>query len=321
MAEKSPAELILEALEHLEQPTTPSEIVRCIRKKHPQIQESKIRSQVTICCVNMPTRVSFPENQTARTASDPQLDCLFRVDFGQYVKYEPEQHGTWEIADANGEFTIREVPKKEAPEIAAPRPEPPLSEPTPAPKAKVNASAERVAHEGKEADDTRAKTQVDLDRAPRPAIDTVDAAKPEQPTAAIPKKEGVPDMEGKETKPDAQVRDALMKNLNEVEEGLQMHPDDGTAGKFQVPLAKDDLLATARDNSLVIIKLFSEPPDNQFITSLLVNLGWAHENMKNRKVRAIVLAPQMPDQVRFAAKSVPDIKLMTYEYKLVFSEV
>jgi hypothetical protein len=115
MAEKSPAVLLREALDNLELPTTPSEIVRWVRKKHPHMDEGKIRSQVTICCVNMPTRVSFPENQAPRIANDPALDCLFRVDFGQYVKYDPSLHEQWEIADVNGELIVRKVVAQETP--------------------------------------------------------------------------------------------------------------------------------------------------------------------------------------------------------------
>jgi hypothetical protein len=72
---------------------------------------------------------------------------------------------------------------------------------------------------------------------------------------------------------------------------------------------------------VVIVKVFSQPPSSQFVTELLVNMGWAHENMPGREVRAIALMPSVPDELRFAAKTVPGIKLATYEYKLVFTPV
>ncbi len=300
MAEKSPAELIREAMEHLDQPTTPSEIVRYVSKKYPQIDEGKIRSQVTICCVNMPTRVSFPENHTPRVANDPEIDCLYRVDFGQYVSFDPEQHGHWEISEADGELAVRKMAGE--PSLVEPGKAKAVTGKESVPEPKISAKAEPVPAAGRK-----------VPTKPHPSV----KAKPE-PAA---EKEEIALKQDKEAEPEMDIHEALASNLNEVEDGLKPLPGDPAAGKFPAKLADADVLAAGKDNALVIVKVFDRPPEQQVITDLLVNLGWAHEQMKDRKVRAIILAPEVPDALRFATKTVPNIKIMIYEYKLVFSPV
>ncbi|MCD6282760.1 hypothetical protein J7J84_04035 [bacterium] len=312
MAEKSPADLIREAMEHLDQPTTPSEIVRYVSKRYPKIDESKIRSQVTICCVNMPTRVSFPENHKPRVADNPELDCLYRVDFGQYVSYDPEQHGYWEISEVNGELAVRKTEAK--PSGAKPDKDKAAPVKEKAPEPKISSKAEPVAAPGEKAEAEPAQAA-----APR------EPAKPHPPAKArpaqAPEKEKIARKQDKEAEPEMDIHKALASNLSEVEDGLKPLTGDPVAGKFPAKLTDADFLAQGRDGALVIVKVFDSPPGQQVVTDLLVNLGWAHEQMKERKVRAIILSPEIPDELRFATRTVPDIKIMTYEYKLVFSAV
>jgi hypothetical protein len=329
MAEKSPAVLLREALDNLELPTTPSEIVRWVRKKHPHMDEGKIRSQVTICCVNMPTRVSFPENQAPRIANDPALDCLFRVDFGQYVKYDPSLHEQWEIADVNGELIVRKVVAQETPvEVAVAAADTPTEAVPPetaeAQELKIHGKARRM-----NADEMKPETAAQSEPEPAPIHEPEPIpVVPESPAFVAdtaPQKvsdtdlpEGDADMKPEQA---VQLHEILVDRLQEVEDGLRSHPEPGIAANFPIPLASSDILAEGGGGSVVIVKVFSQPPSSQFVTELLVNMGWAHENMPGREVRAIALMPSVPDELRFAAKTVPGIKLATYEYKLVFTPV
>jgi len=295
MAEVSPAKVVREAISNLELPTTPSEIVRYVRKKNPGIDESRIRSQVTACCVNMPTRTSFPENRSPRIANDPDLDCLFRVDFGQYAAYNPEEHGVWEIADADGELIVRIT---EGPGAAGAKPEP-EGEPAEVAAAppKINARAKRVADEPEPEAGPRAKG----------------AKAPAEPEPM----EGDDDMPPK----DADLANMLKENLGMLEEGLKPYPDQSAMGKFPRPLSPHDLLLADGGGNMVVVKIFGEPPGHDVVSDLLINMGWAHENVEKKQVRAIVLTPKVPDELRYSAKSVPGMKLMTFEYKLVFTAV
>jgi hypothetical protein len=324
MADKSPADIVREALDNLEQPTTPSEIVRWVRRKYPHLDEGKIRSQVTICCVNMPTRVSFPENQAPRLAKDRALDCMYRVDFGQYVKYDPALHGQWEIADADGELVVRLVPgQEEAPAVkaeAAPVVEAvPVDAPTtPEPsELRIHGKAKRVKTDKPE--ETLAPAESQPEPEPWPITVAAEEAVVPHATANIEQmSEGDAEMKPEQA---AQLHEILADRLLEVEDGLKIHPDPGIVSGFPVPLSSNDILAEGHNGSIVIVKVFTQPPGNQFITDLLVDMGWAHENIQGREVRAIALMPSVPDELRFAAKTIPGIKLATFEYKLVFTPV
>ncbi len=338
MADKSPSDIVLEALENLEQPTTPSEIVRYARKKYPQVDEGRIRSQVTISCVNMPTRVSFPENQRPRLATDPSLDSLYRIDFGQYVKYDPAVHELWEIADVEGELTVRKAASPQPAAVA-----PTKSQPLEVPAAKDQPEAASAQPSAK----IHGKAKlVETEDAPKPVAPHAPAAPSAPPVVPVPpvaaKKEPPPqhqpappkqpaeaqvsdnmpqgDLE-KKMEQSAQLHEILADRLHEVEEGLKAHSDPGIMSKFPVPLSPSDILALDPKGGIVILKVFTEPPGHQFITDLLVNIGWANENMGGKEVRAIVLSPVIPNELRFAAKSIPGVKLATYEYKLVFSPI
>ncbi len=312
MADKSPSDIVLEALASLEQPTTPSEIVRYARKKYPHIDEGRIRSQVTICCVNMPTRVSFPENQTPRLANDPSLDCIYRIDFGQYVKYDPALHEQWEIAEVEGELAVRKVVN--SPSSAAP--EHVLQEEVPhaPPSAKIHGKAKLVELAEPASDEMSRRKQKD---STAPKMDA-HSSQPVETQAADNMPQGDMEMNLEQT---TQLHQILADRLHEVEEGLKAHTDRGVAPKFPVPLSPTDILAQDSKGAIVILKVFTQPPGHQFITDLLVNIGWANENLAGKEVRAIVLSPVIPDELRFAAKSIPGVKLATYEYKLVFTPV
>lgn len=322
MADKSPSDIVLEALENLEQPTTPSEIVRYARKKYPQVDEGRIRSQVTISCVNMPTRVSFPENQRPRLATDPALDSLYRIDFGQYVKYDPAVHEMWEIADVEGELTVRKAtsPQPEAVPAAKVQPESAPEQPA----AKIHGKAKLV--ETEDASKPEAPSAPASSSAPSVAAKAVSSAhqpstpptKPAEAQVTDNMPQGDLEMKMEQS---AQLHEILTDRLHEVEEGLKAHTDPGIMSKFPVPLSPSDILAQDTKGGIVILKVFTEPPGHQFITDLLVNIGWANENLGGKEVRAIVLSPVIPNELRFAAKSIPGVKLATYEYKLVFSPV
>jgi len=312
MADKSPSDIVLEALENLEQPTTPSEIVRYARKKYPHVDEAKIRSQVTIACVNMPTRVSFPENQTPRLANDPNLDSLYRIDFGQYVKYDPAIHEQWEIAEVDGELAVRKVvaSQPEATPVVTAAPE---EQPAPSP-AKIHGKAKLVELEEPALSET---PRAGKEEPASPQLST-QSKQPAEAQVANNMPQGDLEMKMEQS---AQLHEILADRLHEVEEGLKAHSDPGIISKFPVPLSPTDILAQDGKGAIVILKVFTQPPGHQFLTDLLVNIGWANENMAGKEVRAIVLSPVIPDELRFAAKSIPGVKLATYEYKLVFSPV
>ena len=101
-------QMIREAVENLGSPTTNTAIRDWIEARYPGTNRGTIQAQTTICTVNQPSRVHYPENHHVRLAEDPRYDFLYRPDRGKVEWYRPERHGVWSIGqDSDGTFAIR----------------------------------------------------------------------------------------------------------------------------------------------------------------------------------------------------------------------
>ncbi|MCL2225016.1 MAG: hypothetical protein FWB96_08640 [Defluviitaleaceae bacterium] len=100
-----------------------SEIKRYIKTMYPEkyndLHSGTINAQITICCVNNPTRLHYPENKKPRIANGKR-DFLYRVGRGQVAMYNPEAHGLWEIANIDGKLQVRRTDDNEVLTIITP---------------------------------------------------------------------------------------------------------------------------------------------------------------------------------------------------------
>jgi RecB family endonuclease NucS len=91
-------QMIKEAIEKLNNRATYAEIKKYINEKWNDVNESTINAQILVLSVNQPSRIHYPENKRPRlTNSNSNYDILFSTGRGQVVKYNPEEHGIWEI--------------------------------------------------------------------------------------------------------------------------------------------------------------------------------------------------------------------------------
>jgi hypothetical protein len=97
------------------------EIRHYIQTKYPEKYDSlhggTINAHITLCCVNDPSRLHYPENLKPRMANGKH-DFLYRVGRGQVMLYNPEIHGLWEIARVDGKLIVRRVDSENANEVA-----------------------------------------------------------------------------------------------------------------------------------------------------------------------------------------------------------
>lgn len=109
--------MVKEAVEALGGSTTNVEVRDWILEKYPGTKANTIGCQIIVCTVNHASRVHFSENQRARRA-DGDHDFLFRPSKGQLVRYDPAQHGVWEIGEADdGSLVARPVGEVEPDEV------------------------------------------------------------------------------------------------------------------------------------------------------------------------------------------------------------
>src|SRR4051812_19461884 len=103
-------EMIKEAVDTLSDTVlTYAQIKEFIRSKYHDVNEATINAQILICTVNQPSRIHYPENQKPRRAT-AKYDFLYSIGRGTVVRYDPLQHGMWEIAEDDlGKLHIAQI--------------------------------------------------------------------------------------------------------------------------------------------------------------------------------------------------------------------
>ena len=77
-----------------------------IIEKYGEKSDNALNAQINVCIVNQPGRIHYPENKKPRIANS-KYDFLYLINKGKVVKYDPEEHGIWEIRE--NEFGKLEV--------------------------------------------------------------------------------------------------------------------------------------------------------------------------------------------------------------------
>jgi len=91
-------QMIKEAVENLNGRATYPEIKKYISDKWDDVNESTINAQTLVLTVNQPSRIHYPENKKPRLSNgNSKYDLLFSTGKGRVVKYNPDEHGVWEI--------------------------------------------------------------------------------------------------------------------------------------------------------------------------------------------------------------------------------
>ena len=80
-----------------------------------------------------------------------------------------------------------------------------------------------------------------------------------------------------------------------------------------------DLLARDRDGRTVIIELKSGEAKDSSIGQIARYIGWYGKN-EGKPPRAILVASGFAEPVRWAAKAVPGLQLVTYRVQFTFEE-
>lgn len=102
-------QMINEAVDALDGKASYSEIKNYINSKWQNVNEATINAQIIVLCVNHPSRIHYPENKKPRI-SNSRYDLLYTTARGQVVRYDPDEHGLWEIIqnDAGG-LSVRQM--------------------------------------------------------------------------------------------------------------------------------------------------------------------------------------------------------------------
>lgn len=110
------------------------------------------------------------------------------------------------------------------------------------------------------------------------------------------------------------LEDQIVNHLNVLEPGLTLisRQESSDVGRL-------DLLARDAEGCMVIIELKAGEAKDSSIGQIARYIGW-YAQKEGRPPRAILVASGFAEPVRWAAKAIPGLKLVTYRVNFVFEE-
>jgi hypothetical protein len=116
----------------------------------------------------------------------------------------------------------------------------------------------------------------------------------------------------------------LAKNLHLIEKGLRLYEDEGIQGiEFPVGGRFIDILALDSHNDYVVIELKVSKGYDRVVGQLLRYMAWIKHNQadEGQKVRGVVIARAISEDLKLAASEVANIQLFEYQLSVKLSQV
>lgn len=123
---------------------------------------------------------------------------------------------------------------------------------------------------------------------------------------------------------ESDLRDYLAKNLQVIESGLRLYEEEGITGiEFPVGGRFIDILAVDANGNFVVIELKVSRGYDRVIGQLLRYMAWIQKNQaeSGQKVRGIIVAREISEDLLLACSLMPNIELCEYELSLVLKKV
>jgi hypothetical protein len=120
------------------------------------------------------------------------------------------------------------------------------------------------------------------------------------------------------------LRSYLSKHLKMIEPGLRLYEDGGITGiEFPVGGRYIDILAVDKQNSLVVVELKVSKGYDRVVGQVLRYMGWIKEFLAEdkQKVRGIIIAREISQDVILAASLVPSLELFEYQLSVSLHRV
>ncbi len=112
---------------------------------------------------------------------------------------------------------------------------------------------------------------------------------------------------------EADLRDFLAKNPVCIEPGLRVYQSDNQSGvEFAIDDGFIDILAIDRQQLYVVVELKLGKGRNKALGQILYYMAWVDKNLGNGPCRGIIIAKDIPDELRLAVGRVPGISLCRY---------
>jgi len=122
---------------------------------------------------------------------------------------------------------------------------------------------------------------------------------------------------------EADLEEALLPNLAQLEKGLKLYAEQNRFGRqFDAQAAgRIDLLAIDSQQNFVVIELKAGDADRQVCGQIQAYMGWVKANMAgSRNVRGIIVAHEFTERAKLAAAVVPTLSLKKFKINFVFAD-
>ena len=153
---------------------------------------------------------------------------------------------------------------------------------------------------------------------PVPTYDKSGSARP--PTA-----EGIEEPEGpSEFAYESDLRDFLAKNPSLIEPGLHLYQEEGITGiEFPVGGRFIDILAVDSQSDLVVVELKVSRGYDRVVGQLLRYMAWIvkHHAEPTQKVRGIIIAREITEDLMLACSALPGVELYEYELSVTLRRI
>lgn len=120
------------------------------------------------------------------------------------------------------------------------------------------------------------------------------------------------------------LRNYLAKNIESLEPELRVYEDEGITGiEFPVGGRFIDILAVSPDGDLVVIELKVSRGYDRVVGQLMRYIAWIKKNLaeSDQRVRGVIVAREISEDLLLACSMVPDVKLFEYELSLSLRQV
>jgi len=118
-----------------------------------------------------------------------------------------------------------------------------------------------------------------------------------------------------------QLESFLKDNLTAIERELTIYTDeDGNEGKqYVTDVGIIDLLCLDKNKDFVVIELKKKRTSDIVVGQVLRYMGWLNQNLnKEKKVRGLIITPELDDKLEYAASMVSSIQVKYYRINLEF---
>ena len=123
---------------------------------------------------------------------------------------------------------------------------------------------------------------------------------------------------------ESDLRNYLAKNLSVIEAGLTLYEEEGINGiEFPVGGRFIDILAVDSGGAFVIIELKVSRGYDRVVGQLMRYMAWIRKNQAEpgQKVRGIIVARQISEDLLLACSLLADVQLFEYELSLILKKV